>query len=153
MFREYDINIQSFPFCFELHNVYNGTSSNSSFSNRYRGFAEKFSNEEMSARSALLCNKRSRDSECSDYSESGRVPAPFVMRVHLINTHRIYSVTIIHEQRGQEYDEHEENASVAVSWRAPRAHGPTVFKKHLCTHPHNTRENKNTLAGSLRDRS
>jgi hypothetical protein len=30
---------------------------------------------------------------------------------------RIYSVTIIREQRGQEYSEHEENA---VSWRAPQ---------------------------------
>lgn len=75
----------------------------------------------------------------------GELPAaPFVMRVCLINSHRIYSVTIIREQRGHEYDEHEEKASVAVSWRAPRAHGPTVFNEHLCTRPHNTRENENT---------
>lgn len=133
----------TFPLPITRH--HNGARSNSSCSNRDRGFAEKFSNEETSARSALLCDKRSRDYGRSDYSqsESGRVPAaPFVMRVCLINSHRIYSVTIIREQRGHEYDEHEEKASVAVSWRAPRAHGPTVFNEHL--RPHNTRENENT---------
>lgn len=94
MFRNTIFNIQPLPFRFELHNVYNGTSSNSSFSNR--GFVASRrnfqSNEEMSARSALLCNKRSRDySECSNCSESGRAPAPFVMGVCLINSHRIAS--------------------------------------------------------------
>lgn len=154
MFRNTIFNIQPLPFRFELHNVYNGTSSNSSFSNR--GFVASRrnfqSNEEMSARSALLCNKRSRDySECSNCSESGRAPAPFVMGVCLINSHRIYSVTIIREQRGQEYDEYEEKASVAVSWRAPRAHSSTVFKKHLCIRVHIicTRENRNAPARIL----
>lgn len=137
--------ISTFPFRFQRHNVIteNGQIPRQ-FSNRDRGFAEKFSNEEMSARSALLCDKRSRD---SDYSESGRVPAPFVIRVCLINSHRIYSVTIIREQRGQEYDEHEEKASVAVSWRAPRANGPTVFK-HLRPR---LRKQEQCLAEPLRD--
>lgn len=140
----------TFPLPITRH--HNGARSNSSCSNRDRGFAEKFSNEETSARSALLCDKRSRDYGRSDYSqsESGRVPAaPFVMRVCLINSHRIYSVTIIREQRGHEYDEHEEKASVAVSWRAPRAQR---YSTSICVRVRIILEKTRTLAEPLRDR-